>query len=170
MDIKAIIKSQYHAALEMLHHAIIQCSDNLWRDERFENKFWHIAYHACFYTHLYIHVSESAFIPWEKERTNYNFMGPLPWPPYSKPEIDERYTKAEILEYLDLLRSQIDERVDELNLEGESGFSWIPLSKMELQFYNIRHIQVHTGELSERLNAESEGGVEWIGAKLDNDK
>ncbi len=169
MDIKTIIKSQYHASLEMLESAIIQCPDDLWVDHKFENKFWHIAYHAIFYTHLYIHVSEEEFTPWGKTIENYNFMGPMPWPPYEKPEIGEPYTKDEVLEYLEFFRGQIDERVDELDLEGESGFSWIPLNKMELQFYNIRHLQSHAGELNERLNAETEGGVEWVGAKHSDD-
>ena len=39
----------------------------------------------------------------EKLRPNYNFMGTLPWPPHDKPEIDEPYTREEILEYFELL-------------------------------------------------------------------
>jgi len=27
-----------------------------------------------------------------------------------------------------------------------SGFDWLPFDKLELQFYNIRHIMQHTGE------------------------
>ncbi len=165
MEIKSVIKSQYHASIEMLKSAIVQCPDKLWVDDKFENQFWHIAYHAIFYTHLYIYQIEGNFIPWDKAKENYNFMGPLPWPPFERPQIEEPYTIDEVLEYLEFFQCQIDERIDEINLETESGFSWIPLNKLELQFYNIRHLQSHAGELNERLNAETDFGVEWMGAK-----
>jgi hypothetical protein len=59
----------------------------------------------------------------------------------------------------------MEELVDSLDFEAESGFSWLPFNKLELQFYNIRHLQQHTGELSERVGTTSEVEVKWIGAK-----
>ncbi len=36
-------------------------------------------------------------------------------------------------------------------LDADSGFYWLPFNKFELQLYNIRHIQHHTGQLTDRL-------------------
>jgi hypothetical protein len=50
-----------------------------------------------------------------------------------------------------------------LNLEAESGFSWIPMNKMELQIYNIRHIQHHAAQLIERLRDNQGIHIKWVG-------
>ena len=49
--------------------------------------------------------------------------------------------------YYQLCRKEVDAMVDSLDLEAESGFYWLPMDKLELQFYNIRHLQMHVGEL-----------------------
>jgi hypothetical protein len=49
-----------------------------------------------------------------------------------------------------------------MNLGDTSGFFWLPFSKLELQLYNIRHIQHHTGQLIERLREQKDISVEWI--------
>jgi hypothetical protein len=54
-----------------------------------------------------------------------------------------------------------------MGLEAQSGFYWLPFGKLELQFYNVRHIQQHTGELCERLGATGDIEVEWIGTNSD---
>jgi len=43
MTTKAIIKSQYLAALEMLAQAISRCPQNLWADPHDNNQFWNTA-------------------------------------------------------------------------------------------------------------------------------
>ncbi|MEZ4615730.1 MAG: hypothetical protein R2867_09495 [Caldilineaceae bacterium] len=50
------IQSQFLAALAMLEQSVIRCPDALWDDPNDKTKFWHIAYHALFYTHLYLHT------------------------------------------------------------------------------------------------------------------
>ena len=74
-------------------------------------------------------------------------------------------SKAEVLDYLALCLAQVDEQVAALNPEAESGFNWLPFEKLELQFYNIRHIQQHMGALCERLGARGEIEVGWVGKK-----
>ena len=122
------------------------------------------AYHALFYGHLYLQPSESAFAPWPKHRENYNVMSDaLPYPPYDKVEIGEPYTKADVLEYLTFCREHIASWVDALDLDGESGFEWLPMNKLELQFYNIRHLQQHVGELSTLLMEHAKVEIDWVG-------
>jgi hypothetical protein len=164
MDLPAVIASQYQAALEMLRQSVEKCPDTLWDSQDDKTKFWHIAYHALFYTHLYLSDSEATFTPWAKHRPEYQFMGPTPWPPHAPPRIGEPYDKATILEYVEFCRREVDERVPQLDLASSaSGFDWLPLGKLELQFYTIRHIQQHTGELMERLGSRAGVEVDWVG-------
>lgn len=90
MTLRKAIQSQYHASLEMLKQAIVQCPASLWDDREYKNPFWHVAYHTLFCAHLHLQPSEAEFVPWTKHRDHYQFLGPLPWPPHEQPEIKER--------------------------------------------------------------------------------
>ena len=167
MNSKEAIRSQYRAALEMLKKTITQCPESLWDASADKNKFWHIAYHVLFFTHLYLQHSEKEFTPWMKHREQYQFLGNLPWPPHDKPQIGELYSKEDVLAYLKVCREQVEEKVAAVDLNAESGFFWLPFSKLELQLYNIRHIQHHTGELMERLGMRENIEVDWVAMKSD---
>jgi len=163
MNLPDVIISQYQAALEMLRQAITKCPDSLWDDSGDKTKFWHITYHALFYTHLYLQDSEQAFTPWSKHRQEYQFLGQVPWPPHAPPQIGKPYDKDSVLEYLAFCQQVVTERVPRLNLEAASGFDWLPFGKLELQFYTIRHLQQHTGESMERLGTRAGVDVDWVG-------
>jgi hypothetical protein len=165
MDYPKIIISQYQAALEMLKQTIAKCPESIWNSPSDKTKFWHIAYHALFYTHLYLQDSEQTFTPWAKHRNEYQYIGRLPWPPHSMADIGEPYDKDSLLEYLAFCQQQVAERVPQLDLEGASGFEWLPFGKLELQFYTIRHLQQHTGELMERLGTRAGLEIDWVGMK-----
>ena len=157
------IRSQYHAALEMLRQTIVKCPDSLWDNPADGNRFWHVAYHALFYIDLYLQNSEKEFTPWSEHREQNQFLGPMPWPPHDLPKIGAPYTKEEVLAYLELCRQQVTEKVATLDLNAEaSGFSWLPFGKLELQIYNIRHLQHHTAELMERLGTREGIQVNWV--------
>jgi hypothetical protein len=165
MDHRDIIRSQYQASLEMLKQAIARCPESIWVDPGDKTKFWQIAYHVLFYTHLYLQSSEMEFVPWVKHRKDYQKIEPVTASSNNQPENREPYTKEDLLDYLDLCQQQVDEKTSQLNLEDESGFAWLPFSKLELQIYNIRHIQQHAGELMERLGIRANVEVDWIGMK-----
>jgi hypothetical protein len=165
MNYSQIIISQYLAALEMLKQTITKCPESIWNSPSDKTKFWHIAYHALFYTHLYLQDSEADFTPWAKHRDEYQFIGQLPWPPHSPPHIGEPYDKDSLLEYLAFCQVQVAERVPQLDLEAAAGFDWLPFGKLELQLYTIRHIQQHTGELMERLGSRADLEIDWVGMK-----
>ena len=158
MKTKDIIKSQFRASLAMLQQAIKKCPGPMWEDDRYKNPFWHIVYHTLIYAHFYLFPTAGDFIPWEKHIDGFQGFEPLA-------EGQKPYKKEELLEYLDLCLEQVEIQVNALNLEAESGFNWLPFNKLELQFYNIRHIMQHTGELCERLGAHGEIEVDWIGKK-----
>lgn len=163
--LRPALKSQYHAALDMLRQTIDQWPQELWNSSGYANPFWHIAYHTLFFTHLYMQPNEAAFRPWEHDREEYWSLGPLPYPPHRAPRIGEPYTKAEILEYWRVCERMVNDAVDTLDLDAlDCGFPWYTMPKAEHQIMNIRHIQHHAGQLSDRVRAATGSGVDWTGA------
>jgi len=156
MELKEIIQSQYLAALAMLEQVIQKCPNSLWVETKQKNQFWRIAYHVLFYVHLYLQPEETDFVPWEKHQEHYPLLD-------EKLEFGKPYSQEEVLAYLQVCRRQVKRLVPLLDLHGPSGFYWLPFSKIELQFYNIRHLQQHTGELSERLWVEANQEINWVG-------
>jgi hypothetical protein len=155
MDTHTVIRSQYHATLDMLEEAIRVCPKALWTDSSHTNAFWRVAYHTVFFTHLYLSESLAGFVPWSKGRPKVESLG-------VKSDVGEPYSVGELLEYLAFCRRQVDDKVPALDLETASGFEWLPMNKLELQFYNIRHTQHHTGQLSERLRTAADVGLRWV--------
>jgi hypothetical protein len=160
---KAVLKSQYLAALEMLRRAIDACHDSVWDDPAFKNRFWRVAYHVLFYTDLYLSRSENDFRPWEKHIHEINFLSAIPWEPEREAAVAEPYSKEDILDYLHRVADGVGPRVDATDLDAPSGFSWLPFNKLELQIYNIRHIQHHAAQLIERVRQATGVGIEWVG-------
>ena len=147
MDLHKAIQSQYLASLGMLKQVIVKCPEALWDAPGNQDKFWKKSYHALFYAHLYLQSAEKDFVQWEK---------------HHDPDGEVPFTKDEVLEYLSFVENQVANRVPALQLEEESGFHWLPFNKLELQFYNIRHIQQHTGELYERLGTHENIELAWV--------
>ncbi len=147
MNLHQAIQSQYIASLRMLKQVIVNCPEALWDAPGNQDKFWRKSYHALFYVHLYLQDAEKDFVPWAK---------------HHDPDGEVPFTKDEVLEYLSFVEQQVVERVPATNLDAESGFHWLPFDKLELQIYNIRHVQQHTGELYERLGTYENIELGWI--------
>jgi hypothetical protein len=156
MDTAPVLISQYRAALAMLRQAIAACPDALWDSPDDKARFWHVAYHALFYTHLYLQDTLGAFRPWSKHRQGshrFDAQGDAALP----------YDRATVLEYLDLCVDEVQARVPQIDLAAPSGFEWLPFDKLELQIYSIRHVQQHAGELMERLGSRAGLELDWVG-------
>jgi hypothetical protein len=147
MNLNKTIQSQYLAALGMLKQVVVKCPEALWDAPGNQDRFWRKSYHALFYTHLYLQNAEKEFVPWEK---------------HHDPDGDMPFIKDEVLEYLSFVEQQVADRVPATDLEAGSGFYWLPFDKLELQLYNIRHIQQHTGELYERLDRYGNIELGWV--------
>lgn len=154
--------SQYHAALKMMRAAIDKCPESLWLDSSHPNRFWHIAYHALFYTHFYLHPSETEFTPWAHHKKNYQHLDPLRVKVEERQKIDAPYSKVEILKFHEVCLQEVQERVHSIGLNTPSGFSWLQFNRMELHVYNIRHLQHHAGQLIDRLRTAEKIGVQWV--------
>lgn len=147
MESLPIFRSQYLAALAMLEQAIRLCPDDVWGRRGNADPFWRKAYHALFYTHLYLDESSESFVRWER---------------HVDPDTAVNISKEVLLAYMEFVKVVVDRRLALTDLEAPSGFDWLPFNKFELQLYNIRHIQQHTGELYERLDHEYIE-LNWVG-------
>jgi len=161
MNLQSIVTSQYLAVLEMLKETVTRCPEGLWDDPVDAAPAWRLAYHALFYTHLYLQPDGKDFKTWEKHREEAERIDP-------KAKACQAYTREEALEYLVFCQDQVKEVVPRLDLESaNSGFGWLDMGKLEVQFYNIRHTQQHTAELMERLGARAGIELHWVGTKRD---
>lgn len=160
MDIYGTIQSQYRAALGMLRQAIAECPASLWNAVGDKSPFYRVAYHTLFYTHLYLQPTMADFVPWEGHKHGSESLGAA-----QAGGTGAQFSQEDLLAYHDLCLDQVRSRVPALDLDAASGFEWLPFDKLELQFYNIRHLQHHTGQLCERLRTGANVGVSWIGAR-----
>jgi hypothetical protein len=165
--IRPVLKSQYHSALAMLRDAIERCPDEAWFDGSHVNACWQIAYHALFFTHLYLQPDEAAFQPWPRHQGDVQHPDGLAGPAdagSTLPLIPEPYARSLVLEYWDFCDRMVDRAVDALDLESpESGFGWYAVSKLEHQIINVRHVQHHAAQLADRVRASANDGVRWVG-------
>jgi hypothetical protein len=151
----------------MLHDAVDKCPADVWDGGEHTNSFWQVAYHALYFTHLYLQPEMDAFVPWDDHQSEVQhedgLTGPAD-PDDDLPLIPEPYTKAQVLAYCDICDEMVDEAVGALDLTGqESGFERYPMPKLEHQFVNLRHLQHHAGQLADRLRNEAGVGVDWVG-------
>jgi len=157
MDARVAIRSQYRAALEMLEKAVTGCPELMWNDAADRNRFWRVAYHTAFFTHLYLSNAHKEFVPWNVELARLRIADLARDAGGVEP-----CSKDDILAYVAFVRAVVDEKVPSLDLASESGFEWLKCDKLELQIYNIRHLQHHTGELMERLGSRASVEVDWV--------
>lgn len=158
------IARQYHSALEMLESAIRTCPKAIWLDSSGDspNRYWHIAYHALFYTHFYLAPSDADFVPWPLHREGYNYLGEAPRQPGHRFKADQPYDPPELLDYASFCHSEVNRQMPSVDFEAASGFYWLQFSKFELQLYNLRHLAHHTGQLADRLRSQANLGVGWV--------
>jgi hypothetical protein len=158
VDIRSALKGQYHAGLAMLRQAVAACPDDLWLGGVYPRTTWRIAYHACFYTHLYLGQSEDAFVRWPKHRNCASL-----WEEPDEPQDTEPFSRAEIIEYIDHVDELVDPTLDAMDLDAETtGFWWYDkMDKLSHQIMNIRHLQGHVGQLSELIMAHG-ADTQWV--------
>lgn len=171
--LRTALKSQYHAALAMLRDAVERCPDDLWLSDHPRNACWQIAYHALFFTHLYLQETDAVFEPWEHHQSQVQHADGIGGPadPDSElPLLPDPYSREQVLAYWKFCDDMVDNAVETMNLDSDdSGFWWYKVPKLEHQIVNIRHIQHHTAQLADRLRAAEDVGVRWVGARRERD-
>jgi hypothetical protein len=158
IDYRTIVWKQYGAALDMLADAVRLCPDNLWtaalwqdaEDVRY-GQFWFVAYHAVFWSDLYLTGSSEGFAP---------------PPPFVRGRLpDQPYTKEQVLAYLGDCRRRCQATLAALTDERAQQrcvFAWMEPSFLELQLYAMRHVQEHAAQLSLLLGQHYVPGLDWV--------
>jgi len=159
--LKTVINSQYSASLKMLGNAIDLCEEDLWENKAYHNQFWQIAYHTLFFTDLYLSGCETTFVPWKKHRDDLQHLKCMFGTKGGS--VVPAYEKTEVFEYMEICMKKREPALYHLRAIDPSGFHWLPFSKLELQFYNIRHIQHHAAQLIERIREVYGRDVQWCG-------
>jgi DinB superfamily len=160
---KQILTAQYEASLAMLNQCIAACPPEHWEGKIANGTFRWVAYHALFFTDLYLSRNEHAFDLRDLHRQGGDEREPVAAPGLSKDDT---------LAYVPLCRQKIYESLaieTEASLAGPSGFSWYKITRGEMHFVNIRHIQHHAGQLSAYLRRVDEKfkdrkTLRWIGS------
>jgi hypothetical protein len=164
---------QFGATIDMLENALVACPTPLWKERLWRDppdhllppefaEFWYIAYHTLFWLDLYLSGSR------EEE-----FAPPAP---FTRAELDpagvppERpYTKEELHAYLAATRRKCHAQL--LRLPDERArqaveYPWAQgqtVSFLELQLYNMRHVQEHAAQLNLFLGQNSINGASaWV--------
>jgi len=145
--VRKILEGQFEAGLCMLDECIRRCPPEQWDGRIAKYPFWHVAYHTLCFVDVYLSRRDEEWKP----QVGEGGMHPL-----GRTELDEEYPsrsfeQQELLDYLAFCRRKLGDALGtETNesLQGGSGFAHLPISRMELHVYNIRHIQHHTGQLS----------------------
>jgi hypothetical protein len=156
--LKSIIWQQFGASIDMLDDAISLCPNQLWTavlwkdpDDVAYGQFWFVAYHTLFWLDLYLTGSSDDFTP------------PIPFIRGALPE--KPYTKDQVRTYLDQCRKKCQSTIEALTDEKAHQwckFDWFEASFLELQLYNLRHIQEHTAQLNLLLGQHNVSGVDWV--------
>lgn len=166
MEIKSALKEQYHAGCAMLAECVEKCPDDLWTSGPHPRPFWRIAFHAAYYTHLYLGQSEAVYEPWPDRPEGCPELWQRPWnvEPYELPDDFAPYTKPQMQNYIAYVVSLVDPTVDTLDLDAEeTGLPWYKnMSKLSHELMNLRHLQGHVGQLSELLMARNID-TDWMG-------
>jgi len=148
---------QFDIAIDTLENALVTCPDSLWTQRLWRvppddpippgfAEFWNVAYHTLFWLDLYLTGSrEEEFAP----------PAPFTWveldPVWVLPA--RPYTKEELLAYLASTRQRGHATL--VALTGERArqivdYPWAEghaVSFLELQMYNMRHVQEHAAQL-----------------------
>lgn len=170
--IKAALTEQYHAGLAMLAECVEKCPDAVWIEGEYPRQFWRIVWHTLYFTHNYLVQTEADFnnsvADWPAAVRTALGVGEnqkaVDVEPYELPNGVPVLSQQEMLGYIAYVRGLVDATVAHLDLDkANTGFSWYPnQNKLSHELMNLRHLQGHVGQLSERLMAH-EIDTDWIG-------
>lgn len=158
MDAKKAIKRQHHLGLAMLRQCIERCPEDFWTSGKHPRTYWRIVYHALYYTYKYLQRNEREFVEWRHHRPKTEHL-------WGRPGQAEPYSQAQLLEFLAFVDENVDSLIDDLDLDHRtSGFNMYGMPKLALLLLNLRHLQGHVGQLSDRL-MEQGIDVDWLGMR-----
>ncbi len=160
---KAFLRPQYENVLKMLEECIAKYPDDLWADTGYQNPAWHVAYHALYYTNIYLAPTEDEIRHWPEEQAELHYLASSAHPEYSgvfKKAVP--YSRDEMISFLGLIRQYLSQYLQNLDPHAPAWPSWYDQPRGEFHINNLRHLQHHTGELQERINSRRTTTNEWF--------
>jgi hypothetical protein len=175
---KNALWQQFGAAIDAFENALLACPDALWRGQLWSAKpaylqargfplafseFWYLTYHTLVWLDLYLSgVPEEQFAP------------PAPFVQgaidSAEAQPEQPYTREQLHAYLASLRQKCHDTLAALTDEqarqpveypwlGEHGVNYL-----ELQLYNLRHVQEHAAQLSLFLGQHGirDEALDWV--------
>ncbi len=144
--LKGALKGQYHAGMDMMKGAIDACPPEMWAAGKPPRQFYRLAYHALFYTELYLQVHVDDFVRWEHHRDE------VEGDEHTEILEPEPYTKEQLVEFWQRVDDRIDPLIDKIDLSAKDcGIPWYKIPKLDHVLLNLRHLQEHAGQLRDRL-------------------
>ena len=163
---------QFGASIGMFKNAVTLCPEETWNTNKY---FFYITYHCLVFLDYYLTIPP------------INYAAQLPFTiAASADEIDKeaiddivpdrKYSKAELLQCLELAREKCRNLIAGLTQEQLIG-PWRPASALpddlvagavldysvlEILLYNMRHVQHHTAQLNVLLRREINDAAAWI--------
>jgi hypothetical protein len=172
--LRTALSRQFGAAIDMLEHALLACPTSLWKERLWSvpppsefppqfAEFWYIAFHALVWLDLYLSgVPEEEFAPPAPfARGVLDSIEALP---------EQSYTKEELRAYLASMRQKCHTqllRLSDEQVRRPVEYPWSagqPISFLELQLYNLRHVQEHAAQLSLFLGQRGipDEALDWV--------
>lgn len=165
---------QFGAALDMLEHALMACPAALWQERLWRTpppsqfppqfaEFWYVTFHALVWLDLYLSgTPEEDFAPPAPfAQGEIDSLQALPERPYTREEL-RAYLASSRRKYHATLIALTDEQA-----RRPVTYPWSagqPVSFLELQLYNLRHVQEHAAQLSLFLgqHAVPDADLDWV--------
>ncbi len=158
---KTILWSQYGASIDMLENAIQTCPEEVWQnpnqDPQDWYQYWYLVFHTLFWLDVALFGGTEGFVP------------PAP---FGLEELDPKgvipsraYTKIELQNYLADTRQKCQATIANLTKERANEictYVRADISFLELQLYNLRHVQHHVGQLHVLLRQAGNEPPHWV--------
>jgi DinB superfamily len=165
---------QFGAAIDMLENALVACPASLWQERlwsvppppEFTPQFaevWYVTFHVLVWLDLYL-----SGLPEEEFAPPAPFIQGLLDSVEALPE--RPYTREELRTYLVSMRQKCQTKL--LAFTDEQAhrpveYPWSegqPISFLELQLYNLRHVQKHAAQLSMFLGQHGipDEALDWV--------
>ncbi len=164
---REILWRQFGAAIDMFGDALRDCPEELWEKRLWEEQpnqfgtsgfsaFWYVGFHTLFWLDLYLSGDEEERFapPAPFDLTEMDPAGVLP----------RVYTRDELLAYLAFCRRKCEEAIGALSNEQAyrpCRYPWGEVPYLELQLYNLRHVQEHGAQLRMFLGQEIARSARW---------
>lgn len=152
---------QFGAAIDTLHDTVMLCPDDLWTNQVWKDEddarygqYWFIVGHTLRWLDIYLAGGAE------------DYATP---PPFIRNQLPTHpWTKDESITYLDALRQTCHDVVANLTDERAAKPGRWDVPWLELQLYNMRHVQEHAAHLQLVLGSHGVKEIDWISAARDS--